>query len=210
VSLIRKIINNKNENLDKYGSINPDNYKMFITDMIGARILIRSKTEWKMIHDQLSEIFDASPRTKICKVSDYVTLYTDDSESVYFAEEPTAYIVSNVEQSLYREGGRDLIKTKRSDRGYRSIHYIIKYMNYYVEIQVRTIFEEGWSECDHDLVYKTPAGRKKEILRKTSNILSELAHQADELIDFMCMMYEQQPNNCNYPYSDCYANEKGE
>ena len=36
---------------------------------------------------------------------------------------------------------------------YRSLHYIIKYKGYYVEVQGRTLFEEGWSEIDHDIVY---------------------------------------------------------
>ena len=33
----------------------------------------------------------------------------------------------------------------RSDGIYRSLHYIIKYRGYYVEIQARTLFEEVWS-----------------------------------------------------------------
>ncbi|MFR4710097.1 MAG: hypothetical protein ACLUAL_00025 [Blautia wexlerae] len=33
------------------------------------------------------------------------------------------------------------------------MHYIIKYHGVYIEIQVRTLFEEGWGEIDHYMVY---------------------------------------------------------
>ena len=31
---------------------------------------------------------------------------------------------------------------------YRSVHYILKYRGMYLEVQVRTLFEEGWGEID--------------------------------------------------------------
>jgi ppGpp synthetase/RelA/SpoT-type nucleotidyltranferase len=188
VSLIRKIVQNAWDNREKYGSVNSVTYKKFITDLIGARILIRAKSDWKQVHDQLVEAFDRSPREKIAKATDYLELYIDDPTIVYFAEEPVAYYVSKDEEKSYLRDGKNIIATKESDHGYRSIHYIVKYMNYYVEIQVRSIFEEGWSECDHDLAYKNPDPVKRENLKRLSKILSEISHQADELIEYMVFM----------------------
>jgi putative GTP pyrophosphokinase len=46
---------------------------------------------------------------------------------------------------------------KNQKYGYRSIHYIIESSpiktKFTSEIQVRTIFEEGWSEIDHNIRY---------------------------------------------------------
>ena len=57
----------------------------------------------------------------------------------------------------------------KSDGIYRSLHYIIKYKGYYVEIQGRTLFEEGWSEIDHDIVY--PYYQDDEMLSSTFHAL---------------------------------------
>ena len=51
------------------------------------------------------------------------------------------------------------------NKDYRSIHYVIRNDTYdpssgvrlfqvKVEIQTRSIFEEGWSEINHSLIYK--------------------------------------------------------
>lgn len=53
---------------------------------------------------------------------------------------------------------------------YRSLHYIIKYHGYYLEIQGRTLFEEGWSEIDHDIVY--PYYKDDEMLTEFSGLLT--------------------------------------
>ena len=41
--------------------------------------------------------------------------------------------------------------------GYRSVHYLLKSLPgkrvHIAELQVRTLFEEGWSEIDHQVRY---------------------------------------------------------
>ena len=69
---------------------------------------------------------------------------------------------------------------------YRSLHYIIKYRGYYVEIQARTLFEEGWSEVDHDIVY--PYHKDDVMLRDFSRLLNRLSGMADEMSSYFRRM----------------------
>ena len=77
----------------------------------------------------------------------------------------------------------------RSDGIYRSLHYIIKYKGYYVEIQGRTLFEEGWSEVDHDIVY--PYNKNNVMLKDFSTLLNRLSGMADEMSSYFRRMTEQ-------------------
>ncbi|MGN2412360.1 hypothetical protein [Pseudomonas syringae] len=71
--------------------------------------------------------------------------------------------------------------------GYRSIHYILKAQpqkrEIYTELQVRTIFEEGWSEIDHRVRY--PNFYSDEMVVVFLNIFNRLAGQADEMGSFV-------------------------
>ena len=53
------------------------------------------------------------------------------------------------------------------------------------------MFDEAWSENDHDFVYKLYAGNKKLVLNRTSNLLSKVAEVADELSMFMHDYYDE-------------------
>lgn len=55
--LIEKIIRNRFDKLTKYGALNFDNYNKIITDLIGFRIIILEKTEWRAVHDTLLTVF---------------------------------------------------------------------------------------------------------------------------------------------------------
>lgn len=51
--------------------------------------------------------------------------------------------------------------------GYRSIHYTVSYQGVYIEIQVRTIYDEAWSDCDHNYVYKQDENKSHTALEQT-------------------------------------------
>jgi hypothetical protein len=78
---------------------------------------------------------------------------------------------------------RDSIKIQKSDRNYRSAHYLVKKDEYIAEFQIRTIFEEAWGEVDHSLVY--PYRKKDELLKQYSKILSRIAGAGDEISTIM-------------------------
>ena len=95
---------------------------------------------------------------------------------------------------MYRRTGETRIYDKKlidikSDGIYRSLHYIIKYKGYYVEIQGRTLFEEGWSEIDHDIVY--PYYQDDEMLSDFSTLLNRLAGMADEMSSYFRRIKQQ-------------------
>ena len=71
----------------------------------------------------------------------------------------------------------------------KNSHYIVKYKGYYVEIQGRTLFEEGWSEIDHDIVY--PYYKDDEMLTDFSKLLNRLSGMADEMSSYFRRMKEE-------------------
>ena len=191
-SLIRKIVIKKKENTNKYKDISQDNYDIYVRDLIGVRILIRFKHEWRYVHEQLHRLFHNASIRKIKSSMDedetlenMTFMLQDDHDYCYFAEKPIAYICDEDERAMYVTGGMPIGQVKESKQKYRSVHYIIRYHGFFIEVQVRTIFEEGWSECDHNLCYKEPDITLKDLQQKTSSVLSGLAHQADELSGIM-------------------------
>lgn len=59
--LIEKIIRNSNQKPKKYTLLNVDNYHKIITDLIGVRIIILDKKDWREVHNSLLEIFRNLP-----------------------------------------------------------------------------------------------------------------------------------------------------
>ena len=55
-----------------------------------------------------------------------------------------------------------------------------------MEIQGRTLFEEGWSEIDHDIVY--PYFKDDEMLKDFSTLLNRLSGMADEMSSYFRRM----------------------
>ena len=107
-----------------------------------------------------------------------------NEEHYYIAERPKVYRRTG-DSRIYDESLIDI----KSDGIYRSLHYIVKYKGYYVEIQARTLFEEGWSEVDHDIVY--PYFQDDEMLKDFSTLLNRLSGMADEMSSYFRRMKEK-------------------
>ncbi|MCK6650659.1 MAG: hypothetical protein L6Q66_13455, partial [Bacteroidia bacterium] len=77
--------------------------------------------------------------------------------------------------------------------GYRSIHYIVETQptksKYFAEIQVRTIFEEAWSEIDHTVRY--PYDQNNPVFLQFLMILNRLAGSADEMGTFVLFLKKE-------------------
>ena len=72
--LIEKIIRKVGvEKRQKYKSINEKNYLRIVRDLMGVRILILSKEEWRTVHDFLLKV-DEDPRYDICMAENIVFL----------------------------------------------------------------------------------------------------------------------------------------
>ncbi|WNB91843.1 hypothetical protein [Bacillus sp. NEB1478] len=154
--IIRKTIRKKSD-LPEY-IINKDNYKSEITDLIGIRVLHLYKDQAVNIDQYLRGLWE-------------------------LLEPCTIY---------YREGdfsSGEVLETNPDfnfqvhPAGYRSWHYLISTkitrQEHIAEIQIRTIFEEGWSEIDHLLRY--PNNIDNILLKEQLLVLNRIAGSADEM-----------------------------
>lgn len=187
--LIGKIIRGVYRNPAKYGLIRADNYKKIITDLIGIRIIILDKRDWKGIHQDLLRIYRNIPDLYARRPKDILENYDRYGDVVsrtgtgpecsYHAERPVAYIASEDDRKIYQD---EFLKLDNSKAHYRSLHYIIRYKDVYFEMQMRSLFEEGWLEFDHRMKY--PNDQYNERKQEYIAILSNLANAADQLISY--------------------------
>ena len=155
-ALIAKIIRKKIENPNR--EIGLKNYKEEITDLIGVRVLHLFKEDWSPIHRFIIDKFEMQ-------------------------DEPIAYFrIGDPDESIEIFKKNDC-KTAEHDRGYRSVHYIVKppipKSVCLAEIQARTIYEEAWSEIDHTVSY--PHNLNNTLLGQFSSVLNRLSGSSDEM-----------------------------
>lgn len=189
-SLIVKIIHKMYSDFNDtdYSKITKDMYSKVIMDLLGVRILIRHRYQWEEIHDLIWHLyFKGTEKYVKNRIKDYV----GDAAEPFLAERPKVFYRYEESTKCYELKGRDIFDFEKNNPGYSSNHYIINYYGTYIELQVRTLFDEAWSESDHDFVYKLYAGNKKLVLKRTSNLLSKVAEVADELSMFMHDYYDE-------------------
>lgn len=182
--LIEKIIRKRGqEQSAKYNGINAINYKDIIQDLIGLRILVIKKEDWEIVFNELVRIFPMN------QIGNY-----------YMVEKPVAYI---------RYGDRDIykdkIKKEYSNKDYRSQHYIVKFGDYFCEIQVRTLAEEVYGEFDH--LVKYPYRNDNNFLMRYTSTISKLTNAIDEMVSTCFQMNESGwEANALYFDADRYEN----
>lgn len=157
--LIEKIIRKSIEKSDDANyNITIDTYKQLITDLIGIRILHLYKDQAYRIDEFIQNSWPLRETATIYyREGDQITMDDiEDDTRYHFEQHPV---------------------------GYRSWHYVIKVntrkVDHLAEIQVRTIFEEGWSEVDHQLRY--PYDLDNPLLEDQLLVLNRVAGSADEL-----------------------------
>ncbi len=164
--LLEKIIRRRIEEPEI--TISFDNYKEIITDLVGLRALHLFKENWIDIHKSI------------------IDTWTLKQQPVanYRKGDPENYI------EIFKENGCEI---KEHKYGYRSIHYIVETqptkLRYYAEIQVRTIFEEAWSEIDHTIRY--PYDQENIMFLRFLMILNRLAGSADEMGSFIIFLKKE-------------------
>lgn len=161
--LIEKIIRkNGQEFKSKYKDINKENYLDIVTDLIGIRILVLAKEEWKQvdlhIRSIFKEFFEHTPIAYVC----YGDREIFDSRSIY---------------------------VDYTNKGYRSQHYVVKYEHVFCEIQVRTLAEEVYGEFDHRIRY--PYRTDNKFLVRYSKIVSKCTAELDDLVSSCLDMGEE-------------------
>ena len=181
--LVVKIIRKKQDNQKKYKKLDKNNYEKFITDLIGIRCLVLFKDDWENFHYYILSKFENKVEYYI---KDPILSFDDDENHFYIAEQPKVHI----RNGDAREGYEKILPPDCviDNKVYRSIHYIIKYRGIYLEIQVRTLFEEGWGEVDHAIVY--PYYQDDAILKEYTELLNRLSGLADEMSGFFNRLKE--------------------
>ena len=183
--LLEKIVRKRKESSEKYAQLDHTNYHKFVTDLIGIRVFFLYREDWKYFHRYLTGRFENNPALYI---QDRLQDFDDDPDHYYLAERPRAYKRTG-DTKIYDTDEVEII----SDGIYRSLHYIVKYKGQYIEIQGRTLFEEGWGEVDHDIVYKD--AEDDEMLRDYSKLLNRLSGLADEMSSYFRRMKHQRESN---------------
>ncbi len=179
--LLEKIVRKKKENPALFGKLDHTNFHKYVTDLIGIRVFFLYREDWIHFHRYITSRFENNPENYIV---DRLNDFDDDVDHYYIAERPKVYKRSG-DTKIYDSSEIDII----ADGIYRSLHYIIKYKGYYIEVQGRTLFEEGWSEIDHDIVY--PYYKDDEMLKDFSSLLNRLSGMADEMSSYFRRMKKQ-------------------
>ena len=135
-----------------------NNYKDEITDLIGIRLIHLFKEDWATIHSFINNTWQLKKTP--------LAYYRNGDNDEYI--------------NTFKKYGCD---TKPHPNGYRSVHYLVKTMPVAnvccAEIQVRTIFEEAWSEIDHTVRYPNHAHNLA--MNHFLVIFNRLAGSADEM-----------------------------
>ena len=166
--LAEKLIRKKIEN--PHIDITRENLFSEITDLAGLRILQLYKTDIKEIHHF------------ICN-SDHWNL----------SKPPVAYNFSPRFLKIFKELD---IEVQEKATGYSSAHYLVhhpKFKNCQCEIQVRTLFEEGWSEIDHTFNY--PKGQPGKICKSLLETLKRVCDVAVYIADQIPEIYDVEKNH---------------
>ncbi|AEA45094.1 RelA/SpoT domain-containing protein [Fluviicola taffensis] len=167
--LIEKIIRKKLE--DKKRVFTIENYVSEISDIIGVRALHLFKDDWNYIDSYIISTW----KTK---------------------ETPTANVRNGDSEELIKIYQDKKYEIKEHKYGYRSVHYILESsptkQSFVAELQIRTIFEEAWSEIDHTIRY--PYDLENPILKEYLLMFNRLAGNADEMGTYIKFLQSELQN----------------
>lgn len=162
--LIEKVIRKTADRKKKYGDnfqFSLENYKEEVTDLIGVRAIHIFKEDWESIHSFI---------TKTWKVVEITANVREGDDTQRFEE-------LNIQ-----------IHSRPS--GYRSVHYLVESFptnqKVIAEVQVRTIFEEGYGEIDHQLRYSHQ--QIPEVLALNLLLLNRIVGSADEMASLVNLL----------------------
>lgn len=155
--LIEKIIRKTEDRKKKYGDdfqFDLNNYKNEINDMIGIRVIHIFKEQWREIHEFIINTW------KVIEI----TANIREGDNIKDFEELD-------------------IEVRSRASGYRSVHYLIEFyptnQKVIAEIQVRTIFEEGYGEIDHRLRYTND--HIPDLIKSNLLLFNRIIGSADEM-----------------------------
>ncbi|MDY2737722.1 RelA/SpoT domain-containing protein [Intestinibacter sp.] len=181
--LLQKIVRKTPDRRRKYGAhfnFSIENYKDEITDLMGIRVIHIFKDDWEEIHNFITNKWNVVEIVANIREGDNVKTFEEKS-----------------------------IPVRSRVSGYRSVHYLIKYGAEHdlsiIEIQVRTIFEEGYGEIDHQLRYSHDDDIP-EVLAQNLMLLNRIAGSSDEMASLINML-NQSFSDIEYKYNKKLKNK---
>ena len=160
--LLAKIVRKRAEGNERYEDISVENYGKIISDLIGIRAIHLFKSDFLTINESILNSFSLN-------------------------EPPVVYIRQGDDAQFSQQCSNIGFLVKEHPKGYRSIHYVIATQPFkkqiFVELQVRTIFEEGWSEIDHIVRYPNYSDDAQ--LAYLLTIFNRMSGSADEMGGFV-------------------------
>lgn len=160
--LIDKVIRKK---IEKDKKITKANFEKEIDDLIGLRILHLFKNDWELIYQAIKSKYPPK-------------------------EKPVAYYRKGDDEFFIKHCKEIGLSPKIKNAGYRSIHYIAVIptfgKKFKCEIQLRTVFEDAWSEIDHLVRY--PNFTDNDLMNQYLLIFNRLAGAADDMGTFLMAM----------------------
>lgn len=183
--LIEKIIRKTPNRKEKYGKefqFSVENYKEEINDLIGIRAIHIFKEDWEDIHKFILNTWKVIEITANVREGDDTQIFED----------------LNIQ-----------IQSRKS--GYRSVHYLIEFFptsqKVIAEIQVRTIFEEGYGEIDHQLRYSHK--EIPEVLALNLLLFNRIAGSSDEMASYINLL-NRNWNQMEKEYQDIISEKDNE
>lgn len=190
-SLLCKVVKNKHAHMlddnNPYHDISDVNYDDIVTDLIGIRLIISYRGKWIDLHNKIISQFPYAEDLEQYKIYKYIPHNKEGKPLL--AEIPKVYHAPGDDTSIYNDQN---VECCLKENGYRSVHYIVSFMNTYVEIQLRTIYDEAWSDCDHNYVYKKDYHESFSALKELSKILSLLTNASNDLGEMMQYIFDEQ------------------
>lgn len=189
-SILQKVIVKRSEWItdarSPYFSISGQNYRQVLGDLVGVRIIVSYRGDWKQLHHQIVSKFPYKDMDNYSKKK----FIPHEKNKQFIAEIPKAYYAYGDDLSMYEN---EFVECKLHEKGYRSVHYVLSYEDTYVELQLRTIYDEAWSDCDHRYVYKQEDNISYQALLVISEILNGFTNAANDLGEEMRCIFESEP-----------------
>lgn len=191
-SLIQKIILRRDKYYantvigEKYKNLTKDTYKRVITDLVGVRVTVRNTEEFRTFDNDLKQIFPLRATDY-----EYGKIYPHE-EKPFIAEYPVfkhpKYETDKVDEY------KDIFHLEPQKSGYRSVHYTLSKNEVYIELQLRTIIDDGYSEINHEFVYKNENHPYYKVLNRLSDVLRMLSSASNDLSSLISKIHHDYLN----------------
>lgn len=171
---------------EKYRNLSKDTYRLVITDLLGVRVTVRNTEEFRIFDNYLKQIFPLRATEY-----EYGKIYPHEEKPI-IAEYPVfkhpKYESDKVEDL------KDIFYLEPQKSGYRSVHYTLSKNEVYIELQLRTIIDDGYSEINHEYVYKNENHPYFKVLNRLSDVLRMFSSVSNDLSSLISKIYQNYLN----------------